>query len=68
MKPRESLAINVQEICWEAKGHPGAQGKEVDDCQSPGLFLHFDPGMCSEAYTKGIGREQERYCQRLRVC
>jgi hypothetical protein len=68
MQPRKRLAINVQKVSREAEAHAGAQGEEVDDCQSPGLCLHFCPGMCTEAYTKDIGCEQERYCQQLRVC
>jgi hypothetical protein len=65
MKPGKGLAVNVQKICWKAKGYAGAQGQGVNDCQRPGLSLCFCPGMRSEAEAKDVSRDQQRYCQHL---
>jgi hypothetical protein len=57
MKPREHLAVDVEQICRKTKANTGAQTHEVNDCHRASPFLCFRLRLDSKPEANGVRRK-----------
>jgi hypothetical protein len=67
MKPRQHLAVHVEQVRRKSKADTGAQRHEVDDCQRASPFLRFGPRMGSKPEANNVCREHDSQDERFPV-